>query len=101
MEQRKDKEGFKIPIYCPRGRDDCVAISQIISTDHSSFICCGQSKVLRRIPQDIYTFCKKSSQGVDVQIFEDARDIAHTAAVLAMASAVIAPVVQVEETEVF
>jgi len=87
-------EGFFEPKYCPRGRTDCLALAQIISAGHESFMCCGERQEppeVRAVPQDAYRFCHKSSEGVDVMMNHDERDMAHIAAVYAWASACTIP----------
>ena len=88
-----EAEGFHPPLYCPRGRTDCQSLAQIISTNHASFICCGENDgSARPVEQDKYTFCHKSGGGVDLTTYMDQRDIAHFAAVLGWALAVAIPV---------
>lgn len=84
------KEGFRLPLYCPRGQSDCRALAQIITADHASFICCGENDGTA-IPQDVYTFCVRNHMA-DYILHADARDLAHMGGVLGWASAVIAPV---------
>jgi hypothetical protein len=86
-------EGFHDPVYCPRGRDDCRALAQIISTGHVSFVCCGEHDGRgTEVTTDRYRFCHKTAEGVDVLMNHDQRDMSHIAAVYGWAlAAVIAP----------
>jgi hypothetical protein len=73
--------------YCPRKRTDCQALSQIISTDHTSFFCCGENDGTNRtVPQDKYTLCFKNGE-IDQISNNDARDLAHLSAVVSGALA--------------
>lgn len=86
------REGFYPPLYCPRQRADCQALAQIISTGHASFICCGENDgTSRPVLQDELTFCHRTQEGVDIMTFHDRRDLAHMAAVLGWALAVVIP----------
>jgi hypothetical protein len=87
------REGFHDPIYCPRGREDCKSLAQIVADGHVSFICCGENNGhLVRVPTDRYRFCHKTAEGVDVLMDHDQRDMAHIAAVYSMAlAAVLSP----------
>lgn len=93
------REGFHPPLYCPRGRSDCQALAQIISTGHASFICCGENDgTSRPVAQDVLTFCHKTQDGVDFTTYHDQRDVAHMAAVLGWALAVVTPPVDSDAT---
>ena len=88
------REGFHDPVYCPRGRDDCKSLAQIIAVGHASFICCGERQdppSARAVPQDAYRFCHKSCVDVDVMMNHDERDMAHIAAVYTWATAATMP----------
>jgi hypothetical protein len=88
----KRHEGFHDPAYCPRARDDCKALAQIISTGHVSFVCCGENDGRATVPADRYRFCHKTAEGVDVLMNHDQRDLSHIAAVYGWAlAAVISP----------
>lgn len=88
------REGFRPPLYCPRGRQDCRSLAQIISTGHASFVCCGErDDSPRLVQQDAYRFCYKSAVDVNVMINHDQRDIAHIAAVYSWALATVIPAV--------
>lgn len=76
-------EGLFPPGYCPRQRTDCSALSQIIATDHASFLCCGQNDgTTRTVDQDQYRVCIKSSENNDLIQDCDKRDLTHQAAVI-------------------
>lgn len=81
-------EGIWVPIYCPRNRADCKSLSQIITTGHASFICCGEHNN-GLIPQDRYRVCFKNPV-IDDMTDYDERDITQTASVLIGAAAYIA-----------
>lgn len=88
------REGFHDPIYCPRGRNDCRALAQIIGEGHASFVCCGQNDGLFVAhAQDGFRFCHKSPPpaGVDVLMDHDIRDLSHIAAVYGWALAAVMP----------
>ena len=88
------REGFHDPIYCPRGRDDCRALAQIIAVGHESFVCCGQNDGrFVAHAQDGFRFCHKSPPpaGVDVLMDHDMRDLSHIAAVYGWALAAVMP----------
>lgn len=85
-----DREGFHDPLYCPRGRDDCKALAQIIAAGHLSFICCGENDGSGvPVPEDHYRLCQKTEYGVDVMTNHDQRDLAHMAAVCSWALAAV------------
>lgn len=89
----KDFENIWTPIYCPRGRDDCEALSQIISEGHKSFICVGKNDgANRELKQDQFRECFKNSD-IDRMEDTDRRDLQHAVAVFSMALAAT------EETE--
>lgn len=91
LDQRR--EGFHDPIYCPRGREDCRSLAQIVSDGHVSFVCCGENDGrLTLVQTDRYRFCHKTAEGVDVLMDHDQRDMSHIAAVYGWAlAAVMAP----------
>ena len=83
-------EGSFIPEYCPRGRTDCKALSQIISEGHASFLCCGENDgTARTVEQDKYRMCIKSSEDNDIMTDCDKRDLIHEASVIMGALAII------------
>ena len=80
---------IKIPHDCPRGRNDCIALSNIISDNGESFYCCGENNGEDvTVPQDIYRVCFKG-QHHDQMANCDKRDLVHNAAVLSRALAVV------------
>lgn len=80
---------IKIPHTCPRGRTDCIALSNIISDDGTSFFCCGENNGENRaVEQDIYTTCFKGEYR-DEMNHSDKRDLIHQASVLTKALAVV------------
>ena len=84
------REGFHDPLYCPRGRDDCKSLAQIIGEGHRSFVCCGENDAgAANVPTDYYRFCHKTVEGVDVMVNHDQRDLAHVAAVYSWALAAV------------
>lgn len=51
----------KLPDNCPRGRDDCQPLSQIITPD--GFVCCGHnSRESRVLDQDRFRLCFKNDE---------------------------------------
>lgn len=80
---------IKIPRTCPRGRTDCIALSNLVSDCGNSFFCCGESDGKNRIvEQDIYTVCFKGEYR-DEMSHHDKRDLTHQASVLVQAIAVV------------
>lgn len=80
---------LKIPYECPRGFDDCIALSNIISDDGNSFFCCGENNGSgRAIEQDIYTLCFKGELDDRISNY-DKRDLIHQSSVITLALAVI------------
>ena len=80
---------MKIPYDCPRGRNDCIALSNIIATNKTSFYCCGENKIEgKAAEQDIYTLCFKGEFDDRIH-FCDKRDLTHQAAVIIQSLAVI------------
>lgn len=93
-----DYEGIWKPYYCPRGRDDCEAIAQIIAEDHVSFICVGKNNGENRtFKADQYRECFKNAE-IDRMEDIDRRDLQHAAAVFSMALAATEPTELVEES---
>ena len=81
-----------MPIYlpesCPRSRTDCEPLSQILSDDGSSFICCGINDGSSRVyPSDGFRHCWKNAH-VDELSDWDSRDIIDTISVLSQALSV-------------
>ncbi len=80
---------IKIPHKCPRGRTDCIALSNIISDGSESFFCCGENNFeYRSVEQDKYTTCFKGKFRDEIS-FSDKRDLIHQSAVIIQALAVI------------
>jgi len=51
-----------LPEKCLREKEDCQPLSQIESTDHQSFVCCGYSdKNSRTLEQDRFRLCWKNN----------------------------------------
>ena len=76
-------EGLFPPGYCPRQRTDCKALSQIIASEHASFLCCGENDGTNRtVEQDRYRVCIKSSENNDIMQDCDKRDLVHQASVI-------------------
>lgn len=87
---KSDYEGVFTANYCPRGRADCKSFSQLISQEHASFICCGENNGdSRKVNQDKFRLCIKSSESVDSMQDCDKRDLMHQASVVMGALAVI------------
>lgn len=80
---------IEIPHDCPRGLDNCIALSNIISSCGTSFFCCGENNGEDTdVEQDIYTVCFKGEHD-DRMAHCDKRDLTHQAAVLIQALAVV------------
>jgi len=80
---------LKIPYDCPRGNSDCIALSNMVSDDATSFFCCGENNGdNREIKQDKYTVCFKGPHRDDIS-HNDKRDLIHNSAVLIRALAVV------------
>lgn len=78
-----------IPYECPRNRDDCVALSNIISDNGASFFCCGENNgKTRRVEQDKYTVCFKGEHRDCIDHY-DKRDLIHHSSVMMQALAVV------------
>lgn len=80
---------ISIPYDCPRGRKTCIAISNIVSDNGTSFFCCGENNgegLL--VDQDKYTLCFKGEFD-DHESNCDKRDLTHQAAVIMQSLAVI------------
>lgn len=72
-----------------RNRNDCKPLSQIAATNGESFFCCGENDGTNRpIEQDKYTVCFKGPHRDQIS-YNDKRDLAHNAAVLNWALAII------------
>lgn len=83
------KVGLHPPEQCARGRADCRSLSQIISSDLTTFICCGEmAPGCSPEPRDKWSLCVKGVQdrdyclGTDMRIFVDEKDMANISAVL-------------------
>lgn len=78
-----------IPHDCPRERQDCVALSNIVADNGESFFCCGENNGENRpVEQDKYTVCFKGAHR-DEMSYNDKRDLIHNSAVIVRALAVI------------
>lgn len=77
--------GYTLPACCPRGRDDCEPLNQVVDED-SGFICCGLNNGSEEAG-DIFRHCWKNDT-VDELSDWDRRDIVATIAVLSGALAV-------------
>ena len=76
---------MKIPYDCPRGRNDCIALSNIISDCGKSFFCCGENNgESRTVEQDNYTNCFKG-EFRDEMSQSDKRDLVHQSSVIIQA----------------
>ncbi len=80
---------IEIPRDCPRGRTDCIALSNIVADDKSSFFCCGENDGSTRVvEQDIYTVCFKGEHRDAIDHY-DKRDLIHHVSVMSHALAVV------------
>lgn len=92
------KTGFHAPEQCARGRTDCRSLAQIVSSDTTTFACCGEvAPGATPFPRDQWAFCMRGTDerpgvaGTDVRFFVDRRDMSHMSAVLAMGLATVIP----------
>lgn len=70
---------------CPRGREDCAVIANIIADEMGSFICVGYNhKEDREAAQDRFTHCWKNDV-TDERGHWDRRDLIDTIAVMSRA----------------
>ena len=63
---------------CPRGLTNCRPLGQVLADDKSTFVCCGErldDPSKRLVPQDNFTLCWKSQDGVDVLHWMDRYDL--------------------------
>ena len=68
------------PAKCPRGLTDCQPTAQMLADDESTFCCAGErlgDPSTWEVPQDIFTLCWKSQDGVDQIQYMDHYDM-HT-----------------------
>ena len=66
------------PEKCPRGLTDCQPLAQVLADDESTFVCCGERQgdpTTWEVPQDIFTLCWKSQDGVDTLQWMDHYDL--------------------------
>ena len=81
---------IQLPQTCPRGLSDCRPLSQVVSDDGSSYICCGCSDPsTRSVQSDDVRHCWKND-AVDSMTDFDRRDVIDTISVLSGALSVIA-----------
>jgi len=84
----EDERGIWKPSGCPRGRDDCDPLSNIVSTCGDTFVCLGLNDGSTRvIEEDRYRHCFKNPAGDDMYDLNDA-DMRDLVGVLSMGYAV-------------
>ena len=67
---------------CPRGRVDCLALSNIVSGNEETFLCFGRNNGNTRVnDQDVYRYCCVAD-GIDEMQDLDRRDAMHQIAVI-------------------
>jgi hypothetical protein len=77
-----------LPKECPRKRDDCTSLSQIISDCKTSFICCGHNDPeSRTVSGDNFRFCFKNNVIDEISDWDE-RDLKDTISVMAQALSV-------------
>lgn len=77
-----------IPVVCPRGRNNCTALSTIKDDEIGGFICCGLNDgKTRTVKGDMYTVCWKNKEIDEISDWDE-RDIVSTISV--MSSAMVA-----------
>jgi len=74
---------IKLPDECQRHRGDCTPLSQIVSDDASSFICCGHNHE-RLVPGDRFRVCWFNDTIKEMSDWSE-RDIKDTLSVLVQA----------------
>lgn len=80
---------LKIPYDCPREREDCIALSNIVADGGESFFCCGENNGENRVvKRDIYTVCFKGNHRDEISL-HDKRDLIHNSSVIIQALAVV------------
>jgi hypothetical protein len=80
---------INIPRDCPRGRDDCIALANLISDDGTTFNCCGENNGKNlEVKTDIYRICCKT-EFIDMVSNNDKRDLTHVVSVITQSLAVI------------
>ena len=74
---------------CPRGRNDCVPLNNVVSDEEPlSFVCVGYNDgSSRQVEQDRFTHCWKNA-AIDERGHWDRRDLIDTAAVMMTALSV-------------
>lgn len=88
MSEKEDVPKMRIPFDCPRGRNDCIALANIVCGE-KSFFCCGENNGDGvAVEQDIYRVCFRG-EFADWMTNYDKRDITHHTSVLARAVAVV------------
>lgn len=71
---------INFPEKCPRGLTNCRPTGQVLAEDDSTFCCAGErigDPSTWSVPQDIFTLCWKSQDGVDTLQHMDRYDL-HT-----------------------
>lgn len=77
-----------LPMRCKRNRKDCEPISNIVSDDGVSFICCGLNDFKsRKVPEDRFRVCWRNNYVDEISNWDE-RDIKDTITVLAQALSV-------------
>ena len=80
---------IKIPYDCPRKRNDCIALSNIVADSEASFFCCGENNGKNiHVKQDRFTLCFKGEHDHRLS-YNDKRDLMHNSAVIIQALAVV------------
>ncbi len=79
---------MRYPERCLRGRSDCQPLAQMEADTGESFVCCGErtnDPLERTVPQDRFTHCWKTLDGVDEMQHMDRYDMDSTIYVLSRA----------------
>lgn len=70
-----------MPMYpekkCPRGCTNCLPLGQVLAENETTFVCVGErldDPATWAVPQDIFMYCWKSQDGVDVMQSMDRYD---------------------------
>lgn len=69
---------MRYPERCLRNRTDCQPLAQIEADSGESFVCCGDrlgDPTMWAVPQDRFTHCLKTQDGVDQMQHMDRYDL--------------------------
>ena len=71
--EKLGETGIYLPVECLRDREDCVSISQLVSSCKGSFMCVGHNDPeSRKLEQDRFRVCFKNEVIDELQDWDDA-----------------------------